>query len=351
MAKTRRIGALDGTGHGLVLTQDVPELGKGRLLVKVHASLISPGTELGKAKQDRKDPKAEAGEPRPFGYQDAGEVLEVGEGVDEFQPGDRVACMGGGYAQHTNYAVVPKNLCARMPDNVSYEEAAFCHLAATALHAVRRAEPQFGENVAVAGLGTVGQLAAQLARLCGTHVVGLDRFPMRLEVAADLGADLVVNVAAGDPVPTVVEFCRGHGLDAGIVAFGGDATECLRQLYAMMQEAPDTHRWGRVVVVGGATVTVGLAASLGNVDIRISARTGPGYHDEPWEHGDEYPDVIVKWHTRRNLEECLRAMAEGRLEVRPLISDIFPLDEAPAACEKIVSQPAETLAVILKPGA
>jgi len=116
-----------------------------------------------------------------------------------------------------------------------------------------------------------------------------------------------------------------------------------------MKEAPDGHRWGRVVVVGGATITVGLAASLGNVDIRSSARTGPGYHDEAWEHGSEYPGVILKWSTRRNLEECLRAIAEGTLRVEPLISDIFPLAEAPAACEKIVSEPSETLAVILKP--
>jgi len=150
-------------------------------------------------------------------------------------------------------------------------------------------------------------------------------------------------------VPRVVEFCRGHGLDAGIIAFGGDGTAALKQLYGMMKEAPDTHRWGRVVVVGGATVTTGLAASLGNVDIRSSARTGPGYHDEAWEHGDEYPDVIVKWSTRRNLEESLRAVAEGRLRIKPLISDVFPLDQAPAACEKIVSSPAETLGVILKP--
>ena len=102
----RMVGALDGTGHGCVIEQDVPPLRKGAVLVKVRASLISPGTELSGAKKARVNPDAVPGQPRPFGYQNAGDVLAVGEGVSEFSPGDRVACMGGGYAQHTNFAVV-----------------------------------------------------------------------------------------------------------------------------------------------------------------------------------------------------------------------------------------------------
>jgi len=287
--------------------------------------------------------------PAPFGYQNAGTVLKLGEGVTRFQVGDRVACMGGGYALHASHAVVPVNLAVPIPEGVSFEEAAFCHLAATALHAVRRAEPRFGENFAVSGLGLVGQLSVQFAKLSGTHVVGLDRFPKRLEVALASGADAAFNVAESDPVPRVVEFCRGHGLDAAIIAFGGDGTAAAKQLYEMMKPAPDTHRWGRIVVVGGATITMNLAAGLGNVDIRSSARPGPGYHDDAWEHGADYPPVFVRWTTQRNLEESLRAMAEGALRCKPLISDVFPLDEAPAACEKLVSSPAEALGVILKP--
>jgi len=343
----RKVAAIDGKGQFHVIEEPVPEPKPGQVLIEVGASLISAGTELGGIARRRENPSD--GPPKPFGYQNSGTVTKLGEGVDRYKVGDRIACMGGGYAQHATHATVPVNLSVPIPQGVSFEEAAFCHLAATALMAVRRAGPEFGENFAIAGLGTVGQLASQLARLCGTHVVGLDRFPKRLDVAKALGADAVVNVTDGDPVPKVVGFCRGHGIDAGIIAFGGDATECVKQLYAMMNQAPDTHRWGRIVCVGGAKVTLGLASSLGNVDIRSSARTGPGYHDEAWEHGGEYPDVIVKWHTRRNLEECLRAMAEGRLKVEPLISDVFALDEAPVACEKIVSQPSETLAVILKP--
>ncbi|MFP4057661.1 MAG: zinc-binding dehydrogenase [Candidatus Brocadiia bacterium] len=344
----RKVAAIDGNGHFHVLEQEVPAPQRGQILVEVAASVISPGTELGGIPARRQKPSDAP--PRPFGYQNAGTVAEVGEAVERFAVGDRVACMGAGYALHATHAAVPVNLAVAIPADVSFEQAAFCHLAATALHAVRRAEPAFGENFAVCGLGVVGQLALQFARLSGTHVVGLDRLARRLDVAVEAGADEVVNVAEEDPVPRVVAFCRGHGLDAGIVAFGGDATAAVRQLYEMMKPAPDTHRWGRIVCVGGATVTLELAAAMGNVDIRSSARTGPGYHDTDWEHGAPYPHVIVPWTTRRNLEECLRAVAEERLRVLPLITDVFPLDAAPAACEKIVASPQETLGVVLKPG-
>ena len=343
----RKVAAIDGRGQFAVIEEPIPEPKAGQVLIEVVASLISPGTELGGIPRRREKPSDAP--PKPFGYQNAGVVIRLGEGVDRFTVGQRVACMGGGYAQHATHAAVPVNLTVPIPDGVSFEEAAFCHLAATSLHAVRRAEPAFGENVAISGLGVVGQLAAQLARLSGTHVVGLDVHPRRLTIAQECGADIAFNVAQEDPVPRVRDFCRGHGLDAGIICFGGDGTAALKQLYEMMRPAPDTHRWGRIVVVGGATVTLGLAASLGNVDIRSSARPGHGYHDEAWEHGADYPPVIVRWTTQRNLQECLRAMAEGRLAVKPLISDIFPLDEAPAACEKIVASPAETLGVVLKP--
>lgn len=343
----REVAAIDGKGQFHVIEESVLEPRPGEVLVEVAASLISPGTELGGVPNRRANPSDAP--PRPFGYQNAGTVIALGEGVERFKVGERVACMGGGYALHATHAAVPVNLTVPIPEGVSFEEAAFCHLAATALHAVRRGEPEFGENWAVAGLGVVGQLCVQFARLCGTHVVGLDRLALRLEIAAECGAEAVFNVDEGEVAERVGGFCRGYGLEAGIIAFGGDATEALRQLYQMMLPAPDTHRWGRIVVVGGATVSVGLAAGFGNVDIRSSARPGPGYHDEAWEHGADYPPVFVRWTTRRNLEGSLRAIAEGRLRVRPLITDIFPLEDAPAACEKLVSSPAEALGVILKP--
>jgi len=324
----------------------MPECGPADVLVDVHTSLISAGTELGGVLRRRENPNPDA-KARPFGYQNAGEVIEKGAECAGYDAGMRVACMGGGYALHATAARVPRNLAVPIPENVSYEEAAFNHLAATALQAVRRAELELGFNVTVVGLGAVGQLACQLARLCGARVMALDRLPLRLRIAKELGADVVVNVDEQDPVAIARELTEGEGIDCAIMAFGGDGTEAFKQLVQMMKLTPDTHRMGNIVLVGGASISHTFAASLGNLNVLSSARTGPGYHDDAWERGDEYPDVFVRWTTRRNVALCLRLISEGKLKVEPLITHRHPLDEAPEACEKIIQTPQDTLSVIL----
>lgn len=344
---TRKFAAIDGAGVISVEEGPMPEPGRGEILVEVRASVISSGTELGGVKGRRENPGSSG--PRPFGYQNAGDIIAKGEGCDEYQIGDPVACMGGGYAFHTTHACVPKNLSVPIPAGISYEEAAFNHLGATGLHAVRRAQLDIGENVVVVGLGLVGQMTTQIARISGAHVMGLDRFPLRLETAKRTGSDIVVNAQSEDPVELAKEFTRGYGMDAAFVCFGGDANEAFRQIVQMMKKSPDTHVMGRTVIVGGASVSHGFGASLGNMDIRSSARPGPGYHDEEYERGADYPPVFVQWTTRRNLEETLRFAAEGKLKIKPLISHEFSLDDAPEACEKIIQTPQETLGVVLKP--
>ena len=201
----------------------------------------------------------------------------------------------------------------------------------------------------VVGLGPVGQLSAQWARVGGTHVMAWDRLPMRLEVARQTGCDRPVNVTEEDPVAAARDFTRGHGLDAGIMAFGGDGTEALKQIVSALKLSPDTHRMGRVVIVGGATIQHQFAAGLGNVDLRSAARTGPGYHDDAWEHGADYPEVFIPWNTQRNLEECVRFQMEGRVQVEPLITHRVSLADAPAACDTLVTNPGAALGVVIHP--
>lgn len=344
----RRVGAIDGHGRGVVVEEELDGPRSGEVLVEVKASLISPGTELGGVPVQRQKPDVE-GPPRPFGYANAGVVAAVGEGVTQFGEGDRVACMGAGYAQHADLARVPQNLCVAVPETVSYEAASFAHLAATGLHAVRRAEPLFGENALVMGLGLLGQLAGQFAQLCGSHVLGVDRFPLRLARAEEVGLEATVSAVDGDPVTAAAEFCGGFGMDYGIIAFGGDGTEAFKQMAASLKVTPDTHRMGRIVIVGGASISHGFAAALGNVDVRGAARTGPGYHDEEYELGRQYPAVFVEWTTQRNLAECIRAMADGRLEVEPLITHRFGLSQIGAAVDELVERPANALGVVLQP--
>ena len=343
----RKVAAKDGAGRIVVIEEPIPQPGPGQVLVEVRASFVSPGTELGGVKRLREKPGS--GPPRPFGYSNSGVVIGRGEGCEGIPTGTRVACMGGGYALHATHVCVPRNMAVPMPNSVHFEHASAIHLVATALNAVRRAELTLGEYVAVVGLGPVGQFACQWARLAGCHTLALDRLPMRLSAANKTGADRVVNVSEEDTVGVSTDFTCGYGLDAGILAFGGDGTEAFKMLVAMMKRAPDTHQMGRITIVGGARIEHVFASGLGNLDVRSAARTGPGYHDEAWEHGRDYPPVFMQWTTRRNLEECLGFMASGGMLVEPLITHRVGLSEAPEACEDLIQRPNEALGVVLVP--
>lgn len=348
MPTTRQAGALDSAGHGCVVTEEVPPVTRGTVLVKVHASLISPGTELSGAKRARKEPPAEPAPPKTFGYQNAGDILEVGEGVTDFKPGDRVACMGGDGAKHTNYAVVAKNLCALLPDNVAYEQGACAHLAMTSLHAIRRGEPQLGEYAVIVGLGLVGQMAARLAQLAGMYVMGWDMVAFRCDVARKWGIDDTTLIGKENEVEKAKAFTRGAGFDMAVMAFGGEGTDALAQVKTVMKLSPDTHSMGRVCLVGGLHTTCRWGSGLGNLDLRACARTGPGYHDEPWERGDvEYPPVFMRWTTRTNMEFVLRLMSERRLDVKSLITHRVPLARIDEAVSAHIDHPDATIGTVL----
>lgn len=348
MAKQRLIGALDGTGHGCVMAQDIPALAKGKVLVKVAVSLISPGTELNGAKTARSNGVADPGTPKPFGYQNSGVVVEVGEGVEEFAPGDRVACMGAGFAQHATYAVVPKNLCCKLPENVTFEQGAYAHLAITSMQAVRRAQPELGEYALIVGLGLVGQMAGRLAQIAGCYVMGWDMVPFRCQVARGWGMDETSVVGQEDTEAKAKAFTREYGFDWAVMAFGGDGTKALDAVKKVMKVSPDTHQMGRISLVGGLKTLCSWGSGLGNLDLRCSARSGPGYHDDEWEIGEyEYPRVFMRWTTRTNMEFALRLMSEGKLDVDALTTHKVPLADIDEVVTAHIESPDSTLGTLL----
>ncbi len=347
MTGKRKVAAVMGDGRIGLVEQEIPPLRPGWVMVEVHNSLVSPGTELGgwrglRQQKENPDPNAQ---PRPFGYANAGVVLEVGDGVEEFKKGDRVACMGE-HAKHTDFAVVPHNLCVALPDNVSFAEGAYGHLAATALNALRRGEPEFGEYTAVFGLGIVGQLTAMLYHLAGNFVIGLDMIPFRAEVARKWGIDATVLVGENDAMEATKEFTGGFGLDAAVFAFAGNGDEAFEKTVKCLKRAPDGHPMGRIVVVGG--ISFNFRHLLTNADIRDASRTGPGYHDEQWEAGAGYPPVIVRWTTRTNLELLMRLMAQDRLDVNCLTTHTIPLTDVEEGIDAIIDDPDSILGVIFE---
>lgn len=345
----RVVAAVDERGRGVVVEEAVPDLARGCVFVRVRATMISPGTQLGGVRELRAGSSEARAELQRLGYQAAGEVVAVGDGVRTLSVGQRVACFGGG-ALHTDLAVVPQNLCAVLPDGVSFETASGMNLVLTALHAVQRAEAQLGEFMLVVGLGTVGQLVGQFARAAGLYVMGWDGLDGRREIARRCSVD-----AAVDPLDTGVReacsaFTEGLGFDTAVMAIGGDGTRARDQVKRVMKITPDGHAIGRLVMVGGLSTTSQWGAGMGNLDVRSAARTGPGYHDAAWERGDiEYPRVFVRWSTQTNMRLALRMIADRRIDPGALITHRFALDEIDDAVELLTGQPGSALSVVLTP--
>ncbi|MCH6256590.1 hypothetical protein MLD52_08540 [Puniceicoccaceae bacterium K14] len=357
----RRIVALKGDGSFKIEETDIPDLDAGMVLIEVKASLISPGSELkGASKQGRHaaggwrvlrdlqlnpDPDLNR---RGFGYSNTGIVVAVGENVTTVQPGDRVAAVGVRYAQHATYTVVPQNLVVGLPDEVSFERGSYAMLLATAMQAVRRAKPELGEYVAVAGLGLVGLLTARLFQLAGCYVIGWDTVPARLENAKKLGIGATVLVGSEDTTEKTLEFTQGKGLDTCVLALGGNAEKPANALEKCMKVAPDGHPMGVMIVVGGAEFP--FTRTLTNIDIRRSSRTGPGYHDKEWERGGNYGDVFVRWDTRENLELCMRWLKEGKVAVETLTTHEVPFDCLEEEMAEISKDPDSILGLVFKMG-
>jgi len=348
--ETRKFATRGGDGYIRLATEKMPELKKGFVLVRVEASLVSPGTELKgwiaySKKRSNPVPKEKHGS---FGYSNAGVVAAVGEGVEEFKEGDRVACVGWGYALHADYALMPHNLCVKLPGKLTFEQGSYAMLLATALHTMRRGEPEFGEYVCVVGLGLVGLLTARIYQLAGNYALGWDPNPQRIETAKALGVEAITT--DGKEVQATKEFTGGLGLDAAVLANAGPCDETVKNLVDCMKVSPDGHEMGRIMIVGWPVFSFdGRIGGMTNLDIRRCSRTGFGYHDPKWESGDDYPKTAMRWTTRTNLELCMRLLSEGKIDVDALTSHRLSLDSIEAESSEAMKAPEKMLGVIFKP--
>lgn len=329
----------------------------GQVLVQTRASLISAGTErmlvefsqanlLQKARQqpdkvrqvldkmqtDGLLPTLEAvfrklDEPLPLGYCNAGTVLEVGAGVTDLLPGDRVASNG----PHAELVAVPRKLCAKIPDGVRDEQAAFAVLGSIALQGVRLAAPTLGERFLVFGAGLLGLLTVQLLRASGCEVLAVDLNAGRLALAAQLGARTVNAADGGDPVAASLAWTGGQGVDGALITASAKSDAIVHQA------AESCRKRGRIVLVG----VVGLNLRRDDfykkeLTFQVSCSYGPGRYDESYEQaGHDYPPAYVRWTEQRNIAAVLDALAAGRLDVDRLVTHRYAFTDALAAYQSV----------------
>ncbi|MCB9853097.1 MAG: bi-domain-containing oxidoreductase [Phycisphaerales bacterium] len=320
------------------------EFGKGGLLAKARAQPEKVRQVLDKIKTDGLMPTLETvfarlDEPLPLGYCNAGVVLEVGVGVEGYSVGDHVISNGA----HAEIVCCPANLCAKVPDGVSSEEAAFTVLSAIALQGIRLIEPTLGERVVVTGLGLIGLVATQLLLANGCRVLGIDLDERKLELAREWGAETVNVGAGGDPVATAMAFSEGRGADAVLITASAKTSDIVHQAAQMCRKR------GRIVLVG----VVGLDLKRSDfyekeLSFQVSCSYGPGRYDASYEEkGQDYPYGFVRWTEQRNFEAILELMSAGRLRIAPMIERSIPFDDAPGVYDKL-SESKNALGLVLK---
>jgi len=266
----------------------------------------------------------------PLGYSSAGWVEAVGAGVAGLRAGERVACAGGG-AAHAEYAVVPENLTARLPGGVDFEAGAFATLGAIALHGFRLAESQLGNRVAVIGLGLLGQLAMQIVRASGCVAFGIDLDPARVDLANRLGGRAAIRA---DALETGAALSAGIGFDAVLICAHTQDNDPLDLAGQLARDR------GRVVVIGAVGMQVPRKLYYDKeLQLTVSRSYGPGRYDPRYEEGGvDYPIGYVRWTERRNIEAFVELMHQGKVQVAPLISHRFPVEQAERAYELILGE-------------
>ncbi len=358
------------TGKSSVEDVPVPTPREGQALVKVEASLVSAGTErmvvefaekslvgkarsrpdlvkqvLDKARREGLVSTAQAAfnrldQPMALGYSSAGRIVALGANMPGLKVGQRVACSGGGYAVHAEYNVVPRNLLTPLPEDVDFESAAFTTLGAIALHGFRLAEPQLGERVGIIGMGLLGLLVAQIASAAGCNVLGIDVDPARVVLAGSLGLQAVRRE---DAVEASAAFTATRGFDVVLICADTSSNDPVELAGAIARDR------ARVVATGAVGLTFPRKIYYEKEISFINSRSyGPGRYDLNYEeHGSDYPIGYVRWTEGRNFQAVVDLMAKGQLNVRPLITHRFPIEQAAQAYEVITGKTREEFLGVL----
>lgn len=279
----------------------------------------------------------------PSGYSASGFVLEVGTGVIDLDPGDRVACAGAQFAHHAEIIRVPRNLVVPVREDLPLRDASTVTLGAIAMQGVRRAEPTLGETFVVIGLGALGQLTSQLLKASGARVIAVDIDAERVALAVAIGADLGIDPAEELPEQQVARLTDGVGADGVIITAATPSDAVVSTAFKMCRKK------GRVVLVGDVGLELNRADFYAKeIDFRISCSYGPGRYDRSYEEeGLDYPVAYVRWTENRNMAEYLRLLAQRRVRLERLIDAVHPLSEAGTAYRTLNAEGRKPVMVLL----
>lgn len=360
------------SGEITVQNMPAPNCPANGILVQTKYSLISAGTEktsvskakstlLERAKKQPEDVKqvldfvkkegivstyrrvkSALNSYKVLGYSASGVVIE--SDTDSFSVGDRVAVGGAGLANHAEILAIPKNLAVKIPDNVTFEEAAYSTVGAIAMQGIRQTEPAIGETVAVIGLGLIGQITVQLLKANGCRVVGLDIDESLFQVAKKFGCDAVFQSKKSN-IDAIKAFSRGLGFDSVIITAGTSSNEPIEIALEI------TRKKGKVVIVGAVGMDIPRPPFyLKEIELKISMSYGPGRYDPNYEEkGEDYPFAYVRWTENRNMSAILDLISMKRMNVKDVTTHKFELNDADKAYKLIMGEESEDfLGVLLK---
>lgn len=355
------------SGKTELLEIPVPNVEPGTLLIQTRSSLISRGTEkmlvdfskAGYLKKARSQPekvkmvldkiktdglmatyqsvRQKLDQPMEMGYSQAGLVVDIGDGCNNFRIGDRVISNGN----HSEYVVVPSNLCAKVPDDVSNDEACFTVIGAVALQGVRLIKPELGECIVVMGLGLLGQIAVRLLLANGCKVLCLDFDEDKVHLAEQAGAEGLLLTETSNCIERAHAFSNSNGVDAVLITASSISNKPVEDAAAMCRKR------GRIVLVGVTGTELPRDEFFKKeLSFKVSCSYGPGRYDRGYEtEGHDYPIGYVRWTENRNFQAILDMMRSGLLDVKPLISHRYAFEEAVKAYSLLAATNDEKLSL------